>query len=72
MNRLLVIKNKGQFSFVIDLFSWALPFNYDAYPGAYGWTLRFRILCFNFHFRTEDEAEYDPYEFYDEESDLPF
>lgn len=75
IDRLPVIKNKGRFSFVIDWFSWAIPFNYDGYPGAYGWTHRFRILCLNFHIRTLNEPIHD----YEnqingeyEEDDLPF
>jgi hypothetical protein len=76
MNRPPVIKNKGRFSFVIDLFSWALPLNYDAYPGGYGWTHRIRILCFVFHYRTEDNPIYsyeDEKIFNDEyEEDTPF
>lgn len=75
MNRLPVVKNKERFSFVIDLLSWALPFNYDCYSDAYGWTHRFRVLCFTFHYRIEDEPQYDPYTEYDnpyDYEDLPF
>lgn len=78
MNRLPVVKSKGRFSFVIDLLSWALPFSYDYYRG-YGWTHRFRVLCFTFHYRTGDEPyyDYDSYTEYDnpydyEENDLLF
>lgn len=76
IDRLPVVLNKGRFSFVIDLFSWAVPLNYDGYPGAYGWTHRLRILCFNFHIRTLNEPIHD----YDDqimgygeiEDDIPF
>lgn len=77
MNRLPVVKNKGRFIFVIDLFSWAIPFNYDAYPGGYGWTHRVGILCFNFHYRTQDDPIYsyeDEQMFHDDQeyNDIPF
>lgn len=75
-NRLLYIKNIDRFSFVVDLFSWALPFNFDVYPGGYGWTYRFRILCFDFHFRSKSwmgQAEaYEERYSGDFEDDLPF
>jgi len=53
MNRLTFIKNFGRFSFLVDLFSWAIPLNIDRYPGAKGWTYRVSVLCFNLQIRTE-------------------
>jgi hypothetical protein len=51
------IKNIGRFSLVIDFFGFALPLNIDRYPGSHGWTVRIRFLCFNFHIRTQEDAE---------------
>lgn len=51
----LIIYNPRRFpniSFTLHLWSWALPFNIERYPGSDGWTYRFRALCFNFLVRT--------------------
>lgn len=81
MNTLPLVKNRGRFSLVVYLNSWALPLHIDRVPGSGGWTYRVEILCFCFHWRAwefTDDSFYDitsgkEYDFYDEEEeDIPF
>jgi hypothetical protein len=52
----LYIYNSRRFqsiSLTTHLWSWALPFNVERYPGSNGWTYRFRFLCFNLLIRAK-------------------
>lgn len=54
MSRILYLKNWGRYSVVIDLYSLAIPFNVERYPGVNGWTYRIRFLIVNLHIRTRE------------------